>query len=402
MPKFKALKPPVSIDCSPLKLSALEVARGDHGLTATIQAQVQSGTIKAMRTVKLANSGDRDDFAAEVTGGEESERERVSQVLLELAAGVEERLRIIESEGDSTDSAGSNGNENQDSEPRKSGATRLVELAVDAKLFHDAQGTAFVEIEINGTAEILRVRAYRFIELLSARFFAAEEKAPSREMISDAINVLEGKARFEGPERTLDPSYYADQMPGGDGADAKPSQATLLVDLVSNEGVDLFHDHLLEPYITIPLQGHREIWALRARASKNWLQRLFFERTGKALSTQGLTDGLGVLEAKAKFDGPEEEVFVRIAEANGVFYIDLANDNWEAIEVTPGGWKVISNPPVKFCRRRGMESLPMPACGGRSTSCGLSSTSRARTIGAYLSDGWCRASGSAARSWSWS
>jgi hypothetical protein len=70
------------------------------------------------------------------------------------------------------------------------------------------------------------------------------------------------------------------------------------------------------------------------------------------------------LEARALFDGPARLVFVRVGEADGVIYVDLANDRWEAVEVTPAGWRVVVNPPVKFQRTRGMLPLPLPIRGG--------------------------------------
>src|SRR5262249_21185574 len=155
-----------------------------------------------------------------------------------------------------------------------------------------------------------------------------------------------GKARSEGTVQEAAASDSESERP-----ERRKSQGTLLFEYASAEGVELFHNRSLEPFITMEIQGHRETWPLRARAAKNWLQRLFYEQTAKAISSQGLTDAVGLLEAKAKFDGPEEAAFIRIAEANGGFYIDLANDKWEAIEITSTGWRLIPKPPIKFCRR---------------------------------------------------
>ena len=62
--------------------------------------------------------------------------------------------------------------------------------------------------------------------------------------------------------------------------------------------------------------------------------------------------------------GPELPVFTRMAEKDGAIYLDLANDQWEAVEVTPVGWRIISDPPVKFRRTKGMLPLPYPVRGG--------------------------------------
>jgi hypothetical protein len=53
-----------------------------------------------------------------------------------------------------------------------------------------------------------------------------------------------------------------------------------------------------------------------------------------------------------------------VAEHNRAFYLDLANKKWEAVEITETGWRVVADPPVKFCRPRGMLPLPYPVAGG--------------------------------------
>jgi hypothetical protein len=44
--------------------------------------------------------------------------------------------------------------------------------------------------------------------------------------------------------------------------------------------------------------------------------------------------------------------------------LDLADELWRAVEITPGGWEVISRPPVRFRRAVGMLPLPVPVRGG--------------------------------------
>jgi hypothetical protein len=55
---------------------------------------------------------------------------------------------------------------------------------------------------------------------------------------------------------------------------------------------------------------------------------------------------------------------MRLAEYQGAIYLDLANDHWQAIEVTSSGWQLIFTPPVKFRRARGMLPLSVPETGG--------------------------------------
>jgi hypothetical protein len=149
-----------------------------------------------------------------------------------------------------------------------------------------------------------------------------------------------------------------------DQEDAHPSQATRLVALALDAGADLFHTPDGEAYATIAVDGHKETWPLRVRGFRRWLARLFYEAEDKSPGSQAVQDALGVLEGKALFDGPECAVYTRLAEHNGCIYLDLADEQWQAVEVTTSGWRVVADPPVKFRRARGMLPLPVPVASG--------------------------------------
>jgi hypothetical protein len=140
------------------------------------------------------------------------------------------------------------------------------------------------------------------------------------------------------------------------------SQATDLVALASE--AELFHDPGGEAYATVAVEDHRETWPFKAKGFRRWLARRFYAEHEKTPGSQAVQDALGVLEGKAMFDGPACSVFTRLAGHEGAIYLDLANDRWEAVEITAHGWRVVAEPPVKFRRTRGMLPLPHPLRGG--------------------------------------
>jgi hypothetical protein len=83
-----------------------------------------------------------------------------------------------------------------------------------------------------------------------------------------------------------------------------------------------------------------------------------------AASAAEIRSALDLLEARAQFDGPERAVHARIAEHAGHIYLDLADEQWRAVDIGPDGWRVIGCPPVRFRRRAGMLPLPVPQQGG--------------------------------------
>ncbi|MBN9624118.1 MAG: hypothetical protein J0H06_14415, partial [Actinobacteria bacterium] len=145
---------------------------------------------------------------------------------------------------------------------------------------------------------------------------------------------------------------------------SKPSQATVLVNLAIDAGAELFHSPDGVAYATLPIENRSENWPLRTKSVKRWLSRLYFASTEKAPGSQAVADALGVLEGQALFDGDEHQVFTRVAGHAGAIYLDLADGDWRAVRITATGHSVVSDPPVKFVRSRGMLPLPVPESGG--------------------------------------
>jgi hypothetical protein len=152
------------------------------------------------------------------------------------------------------------------------------------------------------------------------------------------------------------------QTPTPTEPEAKPTQAELLLKLAAE--AELFHDLNRKGYATIPVKGHFETWPIKSMAFRDWLRGLFYKAHGKPPGGQALQDSLDLLAAQARFDGQEHEVNVRVAHAGGKVYVDLANDEWQAVEISPQGWQVVDRPPVKFRRPRGLAPLPLPEPGG--------------------------------------
>ncbi len=127
---------------------------------------------------------------------------------------------------------------------------------------------------------------------------------------------------------------------------------------------ELYHTPEGECWATVLVGDHRENYPVRSKFFRRWLVRKFFEVHGKPPGSQAVQDAVGALEAMALFDGPECAIFNRLAEANGAIYLDLCNEKWQAVKVTPSGWEIVNDPPVKFRRAKGMLPLPRPERGG--------------------------------------
>ena len=140
----------------------------------------------------------------------------------------------------------------------------------------------------------------------------------------------------------------------------KPSKSTLAIAYAIDRVHELFHDADGESYADVFKGDVRQTVRVGTRAFRRWLGVMFFEEDGTALGGQAATDTVDHLAAMAHA-GPVRDVSVRIAEGPaGALYLDLADDSWRAIEVTPDGWRIVSAPPVRFRRPPGLRSLPEP------------------------------------------
>ncbi|HXJ40428.1 MAG TPA: hypothetical protein VNH18_14195, partial [Bryobacteraceae bacterium] len=154
----------------------------------------------------------------------------------------------------------------------------------------------------------------------------------------------------------------AESEPGADDTPRKRAQSQLLVECAA--GAELFHTPHGESFGSLPVGDHREIWPLRSKGCRCWIARQFYQKFQKPSGAQAMQDCVATLEAVAQFDGPELEVFTRIAAYEGGICVDLCNEKWEVAVITAAGWRVESNSPVRFRRSKGMLALPSPARNG--------------------------------------
>jgi hypothetical protein len=147
---------------------------------------------------------------------------------------------------------------------------------------------------------------------------------------------------------------------------AKKSAATVLVELamsryylgVTDEG-EPFAVEKTGSHIARMLRGGKT--GLRAAMS-----RAYFESQGRAAPQQALADALLVLEGRCA-DATPTPVHLRVAELDGVHYIDLGatgNDENSVVRLDGTGWTIAKDVPVLFRRTKVTGAFPLPVVGG--------------------------------------
>jgi hypothetical protein len=79
----------------------------------------------------------------------------------------------------------------------------LTQFAACSQLFHTAAGTAFADLLVDGQRQTCPIRSKRFRGWLHCRYYEATGSALSGHAISSELDLLEARAQFDAPERSV-------------------------------------------------------------------------------------------------------------------------------------------------------------------------------------------------------
>lgn len=228
----------------------------------------------------------------------------------------------------------------------------------------DAERVFKIMMSAWSTADDADQEAYRDISSIVAdtsRNLGSGDKVVGGPTLSEIAPGLPALlARYYGWDERVPAEADQGEPTGG----REATQAELLIRYADKAA--LFQTPDGEAHATIEVGDHEENWPVKSVRFKQSLLRRFFQERSRAPSTQALTEALATIAARAVFDGPEKPVYVRVSGHGGNVYLDLCNDRWEVVEITPEGWHVIpgKDAPVRFVRKDNAAPLPRPVQGG--------------------------------------
>jgi hypothetical protein len=147
---------------------------------------------------------------------------------------------------------------------------------------------------------------------------------------------------------------------GGDGGSA----ADVLIGLVLETGIELFHDPDQHGWASIRIDGHWENHPIRSRPFQLFLLRTYYRETGNSPGAQAIRAASDLFEARALFDGQEAPINLRVASHREKLYLDLCDRAWRAVEIDATGWRIVDRATPKFRRARGSQPVSEPEPGG--------------------------------------
>ncbi|MCY2928787.1 MAG: hypothetical protein NTV86_04705 [Planctomycetota bacterium] len=127
----------------------------------------------------------------------------------------------------------------------------------------------------------------------------------------------------------------------------------------------LFHTPTGRAYAALRRGTQQQVYAIHSKALRNVLRKAHRDRYGTGIKKKALRELVEDLEDEAICEGPEAEVYTRVAMHDGAVYIDLGNASYKAVEVSPGnGYRLVDTPPVYFIRPTGLGAMQEPIPGG--------------------------------------
>jgi hypothetical protein len=173
---------------------------------------------------------------------------------------------------------------------------------------------------------------------------------------ADFIEVLTAAIAKAKPLMEVAPTYQEIKEGGAKQSNgANPLDGTIADNLVALAHRDaiFFSAEDGSTWADVRIDGRRETLSLKSRGFKNWLVHRYYAATGRAPSPDSLNQAMLTLDATARYDGPKHNVRLRTGAIGDSYYLDLADEQWRAVEINASGWRVVSEPPIRFSRPRG-------------------------------------------------
>lgn len=142
--------------------------------------------------------------------------------------------------------------------------------------------------------------------------------------------------------------------------DSKRSQADVLIDLALESNDVFFHNSLEETFVAVDKGNFYEVHGIEDKKYQLLLRKRYYDKTLKAPSKDNVNQAIGVLEAKALYEGEEIEVAKRCTSVESTIYYDLADKDSTIIKVDEDGWCKDDNKQILFIRRNNMLEQVIP------------------------------------------
>ena len=242
------------------------------------------------------------------------------------------------------------------------GVSALIDKALDLAKSGDSSGVLSQPV----------IDALAKLREQDENYYMLHIKPVLKSLKTDPPITLGDIDKLTKPAKKAKQRYQPSSDEGGDSGQ-RQGKTELTIDLVTKvaqvfcddagKAFASFAVSRIDPVTAEALPPHRETWALESKQFRGKISRMFLQEYGVVAGETAIKEAIEVLTVDAE-DLPAIPVFLRYApipdDETGGVYIDLANDNWEVVEVTKDGWRVIQSVDCKVKFRRVQHSRPLP------------------------------------------
>ena len=164
-------------------------------------------------------------------------------------------------------------------------------------------------------------------------------------------------------DQAIEKSTEQDSNSNKDEVSEQETLAGRLVELVLKKHIYLFHDRLRKGYIKIEGEVSDEVYRLNSGEFSDYLSLIAWKEMRKPIANASKGIAIGILEAKAKFEGQEHKTHLRTAWHENALWYDLGDGR--AVKVAGDGWEIVNKPPIFFKRFSHQRVQVEPVDGGK-------------------------------------
>ena len=114
-----------------------------------------------------------------------------------------------------------------------------------------------------------------------------------------------------------------------------------------------------DTYADVLSNGIRESWPVRSRDFRRWLRMLCYDTWTKGATQDVVNHVEANLDAQAA-RAHQRKVHLRSASYQGKLYVDVGDKSRHVAEIGTEGWRVLTDPPVRFRRPATSQPLALP------------------------------------------
>lgn len=130
------------------------------------------------------------------------------------------------------------------------------------------------------------------------------------------------------------------------------------------KAIEVFKTPAGDAYGRVKYGNGYQTHPLKSKFIRGYLTTVFDDLYGFGPNPSAVENVLNVLEGRAYVSPATEQVYVHVAPHDDDLYLDLCDEAWRAVQLTPDGWDVTTDVPVNFRRPNGALKLPTPQRGG--------------------------------------